>query len=144
MSGIDLALHLVEGYFGRGVAQATADRMEYQGSGWQTNKGISGVAPTIHEEWRAQTSGGPQISLHVAVQGPKITVTADNPSLGATGVPTAFAQDGSRLTFTFEIAGHASKYVATANDADDVLTGELLQDGTSHPLALVKQKRARG
>lgn len=33
-SGIDLALHVVERYFGRAVAQATADYMEYQSKGW--------------------------------------------------------------------------------------------------------------
>jgi transcriptional regulator GlxA family with amidase domain len=33
-SGIDLALHVVERYFGRAVAQSTADRLEYQGLGW--------------------------------------------------------------------------------------------------------------
>ena len=33
-SGIDLALHIVERYFGRSVAAATANTMEYQGSGW--------------------------------------------------------------------------------------------------------------
>lgn len=33
-SGIDLALHVVQRYFGHDVAQATADRMEYQGRGW--------------------------------------------------------------------------------------------------------------
>lgn len=33
-SGTDLALHVVERYFGREVAQATADYMEYQGQGW--------------------------------------------------------------------------------------------------------------
>jgi putative intracellular protease/amidase/YHS domain-containing protein len=33
-SGIDLALHLVERYFGREVAQKTAYDMEYQGLGW--------------------------------------------------------------------------------------------------------------
>jgi transcriptional regulator GlxA family with amidase domain len=33
-SGIDLALRVVERYFGRDVAQATATRMEYQGQGW--------------------------------------------------------------------------------------------------------------
>jgi putative intracellular protease/amidase/YHS domain-containing protein len=33
-SGIDLALHLVERYFGREVAQKTAYDMEYQGQGW--------------------------------------------------------------------------------------------------------------
>jgi transcriptional regulator GlxA family with amidase domain len=33
-SGIDLALRVVERYFGRDVAQATATYMEYQGKGW--------------------------------------------------------------------------------------------------------------
>ena len=33
-SGIDLALHVVERYFGRDVAQRTATYMEYQGKGW--------------------------------------------------------------------------------------------------------------
>jgi transcriptional regulator GlxA family with amidase domain len=34
-SGIDLALHVVERYFGREVAQTTAAYMEYQGTGWR-------------------------------------------------------------------------------------------------------------
>lgn len=34
-SGIDLALHTVERYFGREVAQWTADYMEYTGTGWK-------------------------------------------------------------------------------------------------------------
>jgi len=33
-SGIDLALHIVELYFGRDVAQATANQMEYESKGW--------------------------------------------------------------------------------------------------------------
>jgi len=33
-SGIDLALHVVERYYGREVAQQTAYNMEYQGQGW--------------------------------------------------------------------------------------------------------------
>lgn len=33
-SGIDLALHVVERYFGREVAQRTATYMEYQSKGW--------------------------------------------------------------------------------------------------------------
>jgi transcriptional regulator GlxA family with amidase domain len=33
-SGTDLALRVVERYFGRGVAQATATYMEYDGKGW--------------------------------------------------------------------------------------------------------------
>lgn len=34
-SGIDLALHVVELYFGRDVAENTARIMEYQGEGWK-------------------------------------------------------------------------------------------------------------
>jgi putative intracellular protease/amidase/YHS domain-containing protein len=34
-SGIDLSLRVVERYFGRDVAQATAFEMEYQGQGWK-------------------------------------------------------------------------------------------------------------
>jgi transcriptional regulator GlxA family with amidase domain len=34
-SGIDLALHVVERYFGRAVALNTADQLEYQGQGWR-------------------------------------------------------------------------------------------------------------
>ena len=34
-SGIDLALHVVELYFGRETAQRTADRMEYESDAWK-------------------------------------------------------------------------------------------------------------
>jgi len=34
-AGIDLALHIVDGYFGRGIAEATAREMEYEGTGWK-------------------------------------------------------------------------------------------------------------
>lgn len=33
-SGIDLALHIVETYYGRGVAQKTAEYMEYESKSW--------------------------------------------------------------------------------------------------------------
>lgn len=35
-SGIDLALHIVELYFGQSVAQKTASYMEHQGTGWRS------------------------------------------------------------------------------------------------------------
>lgn len=38
-SGIDLALRVVERYFGRGVAEHTADLMEYQSEGWRDATG---------------------------------------------------------------------------------------------------------
>lgn len=35
-SGIDLALHVVERYYGREIARHTAEFLEYQGTGWMT------------------------------------------------------------------------------------------------------------
>jgi transcriptional regulator GlxA family with amidase domain len=34
-SGVDLAFHVVERYYGREVAEATAFQLEYQGQGWK-------------------------------------------------------------------------------------------------------------
>ena len=34
-SGMDLALHVVDLYFGRGVAERTATYLEYEGTGWK-------------------------------------------------------------------------------------------------------------
>ena len=54
-SGIDSALHMVELYYGRDVAQATADNLEYQGQGWKTNAGAGEpgeVRPTIPLAYR--------------------------------------------------------------------------------------------
>ena len=42
-SGIDLALHVVERYYGRPVAQATADYLEYRGDLWK-NPEVASVA----------------------------------------------------------------------------------------------------
>jgi transcriptional regulator GlxA family with amidase domain len=40
-SGIDLALHVVELYYGHDVAQKTANYMEYTGQGWKKPEGAS-------------------------------------------------------------------------------------------------------
>src|SRR5262249_47999014 len=46
-SGIDLALRVVERYYGREVAQQTAYNMEYQGQGWM-NPDSNQVYATTH------------------------------------------------------------------------------------------------
>ncbi len=43
-SGIDLALHVVERYFGRSVAETTATQLEYQGNGWKDPGSNSAIA----------------------------------------------------------------------------------------------------
>lgn len=44
-SGIDLALHMVALRYGEKAAQETADAMEYQGTGWKSNRGYGAAAP---------------------------------------------------------------------------------------------------
>src|SRR5881296_4275125 len=46
-SGIDLALRVVERYYGREVAQKTADNMEYQGQGWMDRNSNQIYASTL-------------------------------------------------------------------------------------------------
>ena len=46
-SGIDLSLRVVERYFGREVANKTADEMEYQGQGWK-NPDSNAVYAKVH------------------------------------------------------------------------------------------------
>ena len=43
-SGIDLAMRVVERYFGREVAERNAYYMEYQGGGWQDSSGAANAA----------------------------------------------------------------------------------------------------
>jgi YHS domain-containing protein/putative intracellular protease/amidase len=43
-SGIDLALRVVERYYGREIASHTADFMEYQGEGWKDASGMTNSA----------------------------------------------------------------------------------------------------
>jgi len=45
-SGIDLALHIVERYYGREAAEHTALYMEYQGNGWKDSSGADNAIYT--------------------------------------------------------------------------------------------------
>jgi len=53
-SGIDLALHVVERYFGREAAKATAYQMEYPGEGW-----LHADANAVYAARRASTDAHP-------------------------------------------------------------------------------------
>jgi transcriptional regulator GlxA family with amidase domain/YHS domain-containing protein len=57
-SGIDLALRVVERYYGREVADRTAYVMEYQGQGWMNADSNNGYANV-----RASTDGHPVCSV---------------------------------------------------------------------------------
>ncbi len=105
-SGIDLALHVVELYFGRSVATATARDMEYEGTGWMGDGSALASAPPspaqttpvtraavshgILGDWRGQLAaadGGTLFVLHVSQDNDgKLTATFDSPDEGVAGV----------------------------------------------------------
>jgi transcriptional regulator GlxA family with amidase domain len=71
-SGIDLALRVVERYFGRDIARSTAYQLEYQGVGWMNPDSNS-----VYATRRAATAGHPicavcEMDVDIAVA-PKVT-----------------------------------------------------------------------
>lgn len=145
-SGIDLALHIVAGYYGTAVAQKTADYMEYQGTGWKTNQGVSyAVTQVGREEWAGDLSPGQGIQLHVMVMSDGgLTATADGPGAGAKAVPATVKVNGNTANISFGNPGHPASFTGTINDAGDTLTGSYMQDGKSYPLTLTRKPARAG
>ncbi|HEX4300110.1 MAG TPA: DJ-1/PfpI family protein [Gammaproteobacteria bacterium] len=139
-SGVDLALHVVDEYYGEAVAQKTADYMEYQSTGWKTNVGVPApAAVAVHQEWKGDTASGLALLLHVTYAKGAYSALLDSASQGVTSAPTTVTLDGNHVDLGFGIPGHAATFTGTANDAGTVLTGTYVQDGKSSPLTLLKQ-----
>jgi putative intracellular protease/amidase len=142
LAGVDLALHIVQEYFGTAQAQAVADRIEWQSDGWKTNVGVNTPVPVVHEEWHGDLAPGLLVNVHIAIQGPDLSATMDSAGLHVAGVPTTISTAGATVRMTFGDSGHPSAmFVGTDNDADDTLTGTFTQHGKSTPLTLLKDKR---
>jgi transcriptional regulator GlxA family with amidase domain len=141
LAGVDLALHIVQEYFGSAQAQATADRIEYQGTGWKTNQGTDVPAPILHEVWRGKVSPGAGVEVRLAVQGADLSATIESAELHLRATPATVALAGPTIRL---VAGATDQptalFVGTDNDADDTLTGTLTYDGTTRALTLVKDK----
>ena len=140
-SGIDLALHIVAEYYGTATAQKTADYMEYQGTGWKTNQGISYAVTRVgSEDWAGELSPGRGITLHIVnMSDGSLTATADGPGADARKVPAAITTDGNKASISFGSPAHPATFTGTVNDANDALTGTFTQDGKSYPLTLIKE-----
>jgi putative intracellular protease/amidase/YHS domain-containing protein len=88
-SGIDLALRVVERYFGRGVAKQTAYNMEYQGQGWMNpdSNQVYATAPV-------STADHPVCPVCGMDVDPKAS-----PKSGFKGVTYYFCSDEDKKTF---------------------------------------------
>jgi putative intracellular protease/amidase len=143
LAGVDLALHIVQEYFGAAPAQATADRIEYLGTAWKTNQGADVPVPVIHEQWQGVASPGRAVKVRISVQGADLGATLDSPALHIAAAAGGITVEGQTVRMTFgPPAKPIASFVGTDNDADDTLTGTLTTGGKTLPLTLVKQKRA--
>jgi putative intracellular protease/amidase len=152
-SGIDAALHVVELYFGRPVAQATADDMEYQGEGWKTNIGRGeqhDVPPTIPLAYRDRTThwqgvflpAYPQtqpqqtLVLNLAQTEQGYLATLDVPEARVFGEPVNVRVSEGRITLTLDSDHGPLSFSGTLQA--DAISGTLSGDGKSTPLNLSK------
>ena len=112
-SGIDLALHIVELYYGREVADETVNHLEYEGKGW-SGDGSASVDFTIPVK----------AGLHAIL---------DNLSNNTFGNPsTEFTRNGKSVEFSF---GGDPAYKGTLDDDGNTIAGTLfMSDGSTAPL----------
>ena len=158
-AGIDLALHIVDGYFGRDIAAATARQLEYEGTGWQGD-GKSTVKysepAVVHTPadryndgafgtWRgdlASPEGTYRIRVHLwpGAQGKAAgTVDSIDEDMNGTPIDTATVEGD---TVTFEIAGLDGRFSGKLDAKNDALDGTWTQRDAALPLKLTRVVKA--
>ena len=142
-SGIDLALHIVAERFGEAEAQRTADYMEYQGTGWRSNQGISEMTtPVTRQDWTGSLAPGGAIVLHQITRGASPSFTMDMEGRKLRDVPVTVKQEGDQISLSIPFAGHPATFsgqLKTGGAEAPSVSGTFVQDGQSHPLTLVQQ-----
>lgn len=150
-SGIDLALHLVDLYFGRQIAQGTARTMEYEGQGWkgdgaaiadysrphsnpsdQYSKGVLG-------NWQGKLVSGEgtfRVAVHIwPDKDGKLTGTVDDVDEDTNDIGiTSISFNQPDLHFT--VPSIEGSYQAKLNAEESAIEGSWTQHGTSLPLVL--------
>jgi putative intracellular protease/amidase len=140
-SGVDLSLHLVAQRFGQDVAQRTADYMEYLGTGWNSNHGISELTtPVTHKHWKGAFAPGYDIVVDMTIHGASPSFTTNIPAQHITDAPTTAKQDGKQVTLFIDIADHPATFTGIVNPAGTEIAGTFTQDDTSHPLTLTESR----
>jgi putative intracellular protease/amidase len=118
-SGIDLALHVVELYYGREVTEETVQHLEYEGRGWSG----SGAASV---DFTAPVKAG----LHATLDNLSNS-TFENPS-------TEFSREGKVVEFSF--SGDPAYKGAVAEDGNTIDGTLYMSDGST---AILKWTRSK-
>ncbi|HEY0782443.1 MAG TPA: DJ-1/PfpI family protein, partial [Thermoanaerobaculia bacterium] len=152
-SGIDLALHIVDLYFGRQVAAKTARDLEYEGQGW-TGDGTAAVrysvpAAAAHPSdeqshgllgnWQgtvATKQGDYRLALHLwREKDGRFTGTIDSLDSDAIDLPLG-ALSGREPDLHFEVASAASVFDGKLDGDGSAIRGTLKLNGEPLPLTL--------
>lgn len=142
-SGVDLALHIVAERFGAAQAQATADYMEYQGTGWKSAQlAAEFPTPVTRQEWSGQLRRDSVLVVHLETVGASTTVTADLPAQHVAGAAATAASNEDKVTFSIDIAGHPASFAGQVNAEETRIAGTFTQDGKSSPLTLTRRSLA--
>jgi len=152
-AGIDLALHIVELYFGREVAERSAGSMNYPGQDW-TGDGTDSLkrplpsdqfSTGVQGNWQGEvmTKEGPlQLAIHIwpYQNGKQLVGTADVLNRDDRDLfidPIAF----NGLDLHFEIHLGKSTYDGKLNAQETAIEGNWKQFGASAPLVLKRVKK---
>jgi putative intracellular protease/amidase len=154
-SGIDSALHVVEMYYGREVAQATADDLEYQGQGWKTNAGagepgeVKATIPLAYRDGETRWQGTflpaypkPEpalpVTLHLAQVDGQYRGTLDAPTESMIGEPLSDVQVGHGSVHFTLASGQGPVDFSGTMTADRISGNVTHGDGSPTPLTFTK------
>ena len=152
-SGIDLALHIVELYYGRDIAQETARTMEYEGQGWmgdgsailKYSRAVTATNPSdrystgVLGNWRGKIvtkDRNYNVAVHIwPAKDGALTGTLDSLDEEVNGMQLDMvALTGNTLHFT--VPSIAGIYEARFNESNSAIEGTWKQSGQSLPLIL--------
>lgn len=140
-SGVDLALHMVADRFGQDVAQQTADYMEYMGTEWKSNKGISVLTtPVTRQTWSGRIANGSKVVLHIVTTGSSPAMTVDIPSQDVVAaLATPNKTDSHEVSMTVHVPGHPATFTGSVNADGNAASGIFVQNDKTQPLTLTRQ-----
>ena len=124
---LTLALHAVAHRVGAKVAPQTATFMEYRGTGWKTNKGISPLT-------------GPAVAFRIRVRGASPTsATLEIWRWHLRALSASLDLHGDRADFISSAGSHPIHFAGQVI-SPGTISGTLIRRGRSYPLVLHKAK----
>src|SRR5215469_15747897 len=152
-SGIDLALHIVELYYGRDIAQETARTMEYEGQGWKrdgsaiANQRRPAAATNPSDQYKTGVLGNWQgkivtkdrnynMAVHIwPRKDGTLSGTLDSLDEEVNGIELNLVALTANM-LRFSLRSLEGTYEARLNTSNSAIEGTWKQNGESLPLVL--------